>query len=46
MLLELAVEAACNRISTFNLKDFAGIEQFGVKPVAPREFLKEIGVLP
>jgi putative PIN family toxin of toxin-antitoxin system len=46
MLLELAVEAACNRIITFNLKDFAGIEQFGVKPVAPREFLKEIGVLP
>jgi putative PIN family toxin of toxin-antitoxin system len=46
MLLELAVEAACNRIITFNLKDFAGIEQFGVKAVAPSDFLKEIGVLP
>jgi predicted nucleic acid-binding protein len=46
MLLELAVEARCNRLVTFNLKDFAGIEQFAVKPVEPSEFLKEIGVLP
>jgi putative PIN family toxin of toxin-antitoxin system len=46
MLLELAVEAACNRIVTFNLRDFAGIEQFGVKAVAPSEFLKEIGDFP
>jgi putative PIN family toxin of toxin-antitoxin system len=46
MILELAVEARCNRIITFNLKGFAGIEQFDVKPVRPSEFLKEIGVLP
>jgi predicted nucleic acid-binding protein len=46
MLLELAVEAGCNRIITFNLKDFAGVEQFGVRPILPGEFLKEIGVLP
>jgi putative PIN family toxin of toxin-antitoxin system len=45
MLLELAVEAGCNRLITFNLKDFAGIEQFGVKVVGPRELLQEIGVL-
>jgi predicted nucleic acid-binding protein len=45
LLLELAVEAGCNRLITFNLKDFAGIEQFGVKAVGPREFLREIGVL-
>jgi putative PIN family toxin of toxin-antitoxin system len=46
MLLELAVEAGCNRIVTFNVKDFAGIEQFGLKAVGPHEFLKQIGVLP
>ena len=46
MLLELAVEAGCNRIITFNLKDFAGIEQFGLKAVEPRQFLNEIGALP
>lgn len=46
MLLELAVEAECNRLITFNLKDFAGADQFGVKAVGPSEFLHEIGVLP
>jgi putative PIN family toxin of toxin-antitoxin system len=46
MLLELAVEAGCNRIVTFNLKDFAGIEQFGLKAIRPGEFLKEIGARP
>ena len=45
MLLELAVEACCNRIVTFNLKDFAGIERFGVRAVTPREFLQEIGAV-
>ncbi len=43
MLLELAVEAGCNRIITYNLKDFAGIEQFGLRAVQPNEFLGEIG---
>jgi hypothetical protein len=46
MLLELAVEAGCNRIVTFNLKDFAGVEQFGVKAITPGECLKEIGAVP
>jgi len=46
MLLELAVEAGCNRLITFNLKDFTGIEQFGVKAVGPGNFLKEIGATP
>jgi hypothetical protein len=45
MLLELAVEAGCNRIKTFNLKDFAGIDQFGLRAVGPSEFLNEIGVV-
>jgi putative PIN family toxin of toxin-antitoxin system len=46
MLLELAVEAACNRIITFNLKDFTGIDQFGLRAIEPREFLNEIGAIP
>ncbi len=46
MVLELAVEAGCNRIITFNRKDFSGIEQFGLRAVEPHEFLNEIGALP
>ena len=46
MLLELAVEAGCNRLVTYNLRDFPGTEQFGVQAVTPQNFLKEIGVLP
>ena len=43
MVLELAVEAGCGRIVTFNQRDFAGIERFALKAVTPKEFLKEIG---
>jgi putative PIN family toxin of toxin-antitoxin system len=45
MLLELAVEAGCNRLITHNVKDFVGIDQFGVRSVQPKEFLKEIGAI-
>ena len=43
MLLELAVAAQATRIVTFNLKDFRGVEQFGIVAVKPRDFLIEIG---
>jgi predicted nucleic acid-binding protein len=43
MLLELAAEAGCQRIVTFNGKDFVGVEQFGIRALTPLEFLKEIG---
>ena len=46
MLLELAVEAGCHYIVTFNVRDFAGAERFGVKVITPREFLRTLGVLP
>lgn len=46
MLLELAVEAGCNRLITHNLKDFVGIDRFGVQPRRPSDFLKEIGAKP
>jgi len=44
MVLELAVEAQCDCIVTFNRKDFAGVEsKFGVRILTPKEFLQEIG---
>lgn len=45
MVLELAVNAMCSHIVTFNSKDFAGSEQFGLKVVTPPEFLGEIGAI-
>ncbi|MFQ5421531.1 MAG: PIN domain-containing protein [Anaerolineae bacterium] len=45
MILELAVAAQAKWIITFNLKDFCGVEQFGVTAVTPRDFLVEIGEL-
>jgi putative PIN family toxin of toxin-antitoxin system len=42
-VLELAVEADCEVIVTHNVKDFVGAEQFGVRIVGPREFLRGIG---
>ena len=45
MVLELAVEAGCDRIVTHNTKDFAGVERFGLSAVTPQHFLHEIGVI-
>ncbi len=45
MVLELAVEAGCDYIITFNKKDFAGSEQFGIVVLTPQEFLQTIGIL-
>jgi len=46
MLLELAVEARCTCIVTFNRRDFADVEeQFGIRVLGPKEFLQEIGQL-
>lgn len=46
MVLELAVEAECEAILTYNQRDFVGAEQFGVRILTPKAFLQEIGVLP
>ncbi len=43
MVLELAVEAECEGIVSFNRRDFAGLEQFGLEVWTPREFLTHIG---
>ena len=45
LVLELAVAAKYNYIVTYNRKDFAGAEKFGLKVVTPKEFLQEIGEL-
>jgi putative PIN family toxin of toxin-antitoxin system len=45
MVLELAVKAGCDNVITYNLRDFAGIEKFGLRAIEPVEFLKSIGAL-
>ena len=45
MVLELAVKAECDSVITYNLRDFAGIEKFGLKAIEPVEFLRSIGAL-
>jgi putative PIN family toxin of toxin-antitoxin system len=46
MVLELAVKAGCESIITYNTRDFAGVEQFGLSLLEPSEFLRLIGKLP
>ena len=43
MVLELAVEAGCEYIVTFNRKEFVGAEQFDLQVIAPKDFLRVIG---
>jgi putative PIN family toxin of toxin-antitoxin system len=45
MVLELAVAAGCDCIVTYNVRDFRGTEQFGIRVLTPKEFLQEIGEL-
>lgn len=42
-ILELAVAAGCPYIVTFNLKDFRGVESFGITALAPKDFLHLLG---
>lgn len=46
MVLELAFAAGCDDIVTFNVRDFVGVKQFGLRALSPQEFLKEIGEWP
>jgi putative PIN family toxin of toxin-antitoxin system len=45
-VLELAVAARCDGIVTFNVRDFAGADRFGLWAETPRHFLRRIGALP
>jgi len=42
-VLELAVESRCDFIITYNTKDFAGAEKFGLEVVTPLQFLRKLG---
>lgn len=42
-ILELAVESRADFIITYNVKDFVGIEKFGINAITPREFLQQLG---
>ncbi len=44
-ILELAVTARCDYIITYNLRDFRGIEKFGVHAITPAELLAQLGDL-
>jgi putative PIN family toxin of toxin-antitoxin system len=43
LVLELAVKAGSQFIVTYNERDFAGSEQFGVRACTPGALLKQIG---
>ena len=45
MVLEAAVSGQCEFIVTFNLKDFRGIEKFGIVAITPGDFLRKKGKL-
>ena len=45
MVLELAVESESDYIITFNIKDYRGVEQFGVKIIKPKDLIEKIGLL-
>jgi len=45
MVLELAIAGQAEVILTHNLRDFAGVSQFGVELLLPIDFLKRLGVL-
>ena len=46
MVLELAVKAGCEFIVTYNVRDFVGVEQFGIQTIEPGAFLQHIGAVP
>lgn len=45
LILELAVTAQCDYIVSYNKRDFAGVERFGIQVVDARELLQLIGEL-
>jgi putative PIN family toxin of toxin-antitoxin system len=45
MVLELAVNARCQYIVTYNERDFRGAERFNVTPINPKTYLEQLGVL-
>jgi predicted nucleic acid-binding protein len=46
MVLELAVESRSDFIVTYNLRDFAAAEGFGIEAVTAKQFLQRLGEIP
>ena len=44
LVLEVAVHGRCDRIVTFNTRDFVGLARFGIQVETPAEFLRSLGV--
>jgi hypothetical protein len=44
MVLEVAVEAGAEHIVTHNLRDFAGVEEFGIEAITPAQLLRRLGL--
>jgi putative PIN family toxin of toxin-antitoxin system len=44
MVLEVAVEAGAEYIVTHNLRDFAGVEEFGIEAITPAQLLQRLGL--
>ncbi len=45
MVAELAINAGCDTIVTFNTRNFLQAKAVGIRVLTPKEFLKEIGAL-
>jgi predicted nucleic acid-binding protein len=45
LVLEVAVAAECEAVVTYNVRQFAGAERFGIQILEPGPFLRKIGVL-
>jgi putative PIN family toxin of toxin-antitoxin system len=45
LVLEAAVAGSCEAIITYNRRDFAGAENFGIRILTPGQFLRRIGEL-
>jgi len=41
-ILEVAIASQTNIIVTYNIRDFKGIDKFGIKAITARQLLKEI----
>lgn len=42
MVAEVAVKARCRHIVTYNLRDFGGVDSFGIAAVRPHDFLTSL----
>jgi hypothetical protein len=43
LILELAVAAGCDAIVSHNVRDFAGVGDFGLRLLTPGDLLHELG---